>query len=39
MKPIDFDKLFNRKAIINELGSSLNGDDEIDASVVAEDET
>ena len=36
MKPIYVDELFNRKVIINELESSLNDDDAIDASVVPE---
>ena len=37
IKPINVDKFFNRRVIIRELGSSLNDDDTIDASVVAED--
>ena len=36
MKPIDVDEFFDGKSIINELESSLNGDDWIEAAVVAE---
>ena len=39
MKHIDVDELFDRKVIIYELGSSLNDDDETEASVVAEYKT
>ena len=39
MKPIDDDKIFNRRVIIRELGSSLNDDDSIDASVIPEVKT
>ena len=39
MKPIDVDKLFNRRIIISELESSLNDDDAIDTSVVTEGQT
>ena len=39
MKPIDVDKLFNRRIIISELESSLNDDDAIDTSVVTEGKT
>ena len=36
IKPLDVDKLFNRKVVINELESSLNINDQTEASVVAE---
>ena len=39
IKTIGVDELSNRRVIIRELGSSLNDDDAIDASVVAEGET
>ena len=39
IKPIDVDELFNIKVIIDKLGSSLNENDAIDASVVADDVT
>ena len=39
IKPIDVNELFNRNFIIHKLGSSLNDDESIIASVVAEGET
>ena len=39
MESIYVDEFFNRKVIVNELGYSLNDDDAIGSSVVAEDET
>ena len=38
-KPIGVDEFFNLRVIIHQLESSLNDDDKIDASVVAEGET
>ena len=38
MKPIYIDKLFNKRVIIYGLGSSLNDDNAIDTSTVAEGE-
>ena len=39
MKPVDVDEILNRRIIISELGSSLNNDDAIYASVVTKAET
>ena len=39
MKPMDLDKLFNRRVIISELEASLNDDDAIDASGITECQT
>ena len=39
IKTIGVDELSNRRVIIRELGSSFNGDDAIDVSVVVEGKT
>ena len=39
IKTIGVDELSNRRVIIRELGSSLNDDDAIDASVITEGQT